>query len=321
MGIKNICVILGVAVVFVSLIPVVRSLCVESGGPFVPKSDDYRQSSRRRDVLVRTAATAATVLTTSLPANALGLAAKLSERDPAALKNSIFNAPPAVQVYPPFMRGEWEVTMKFNGFLFPSTTIPKSTLTADTAIPGFQKCSIVAMCDVGKELTQYKMKISEASGLENRTFTLTQQINSNLGYSAIRNIAYDPTSNPNRLSISFIPNQTRNANQVELFCNARESELVPNSKLEGKKIFVCSEYVRQVTFGLSQEFGVAREVVGNYAHFSTWKEQQSPDNLEGNILTAAYLDPQDALFFQEPSKPVAIYSHTFTAKRVVEPTA
>jgi hypothetical protein len=64
--------------------------------------------------------------------------------------------------------------------------------------------------------------------------------------------------------------------------------------------------------------GVPRQVVGNYAHFWTWKKQEDDENkLKGNLLTAAYLDPQDPLFFDEPSKPVAIYSHVLTADRVL----
>jgi hypothetical protein len=80
---------------------------------------------------------------------------------------------------------------------------------------------------------------------------------------------------------------------------------------------VNSEYTRQVTFGLSQEFGIARQVVGNYAHFWTWREQPGGDLLAGNLLIAVYLDPQDALFFNEPSKPVAVFSHELIANRVV----
>ena len=246
-----------------------------------------------------------------------GLAARLSKRDAAALKNSAFNIPPKEQKYPDFMRGEWEVESNFRGFLFPSTTIPKSDITRKTDIPGFQKCSIAQVCDVGRESTKYLMKIDPNSGVENRIFNFAQVIDSNLGYKGVEEVLYDGASNSNRISISFVKNRTRNAERIELFCNARESELVPPA--DGRmSIFVCSEYVRQVTFSLSTEFGVARQVIGNYAHFWTWREQPDKNFLTGNLLTCAYLDPNDALFFQEPAKPVAVYSHDLKASRVIK---
>mmetsp|Transcript_4825 Transcript_4825/g.9204 ORF Transcript_4825/g.9204 Transcript_4825/m.9204 type:complete len:318 (-) Transcript_4825:286-1239(-) len=257
------------------------------------------------------------------PANANGLAAKLSTRDPAVLKNSVFNIPPSAQVYPSFMRGDWEISLSFAGYIFPSKTISKDKIVSNANIPGFQKCSIISVSDIGKEEVTYRMKIAKDTGLEDRRVTLESCINSHLGYKAIRDVLYDPSSNANRISIDFVPNRTRNANRVELFCNARESELVRNPSSAAASgddgslsIFVNSEYIRQVTFGLSQEFGVARQIVGNYAHFWTWREQLEGNRMTGNLLTAVYLDPQDALFFDEPSKPVAVYSHQIIANRV-----
>ena len=278
---------------------------------------DGQTSGSRRDVLTSSVAAAAhsaallgalTASPTEAVAAGGGLAAKLSQRDPAALKNSVFNIPPAAQVYPAFMRGVWEVEEKFSGYIFPSTTIPKSKIIEDLIIPGFQKLSVAAISDIGKELATYRMRIDE-KGFEDRKYNLADTIDAHVGYKAVESIDYDPSTNPNRLSITFVPNRTRNAERIELFFNARESELVPNPKDETSKlqIFVCSEYMRQVTFSLSQEFGVARQVVGNYAHFWTWREQPDGMTLTGNVLTAVYLDPQDALFFQEPSKPVVVY--------------
>ncbi len=333
----------------------------------------------RRDVLRRTAATATATSSTAavsilasqpLPCcsaddttttTTAGLARRLSMRDPSQLKNSVFNIPPKAQVYPEFLRGQWDVTMKFRGFLFPSTSIPKDKLVSNVSIPGFEKLSIAQVADVGREqLTTYTMSINPATGLEDRSVSIASSINAHLGYDAVRQVLYDPQDNPNRISIDFIPNRTRNANRIELFCNHRESELVvlsnppttttttttaydtstfsghasPTSKIaisssqSTQTIFVCSEYIRQVTFGLSQEFGVARQVVGNYAHFWTWKENNENNNnddeqsksstnvvVTGNLLTAAYLDAQDALFFEEPSKPVVVYSHDLVAKK------
>lgn len=319
----------------------------------------HGNSISRRDVLRTTAtvstSTAAVSLLTSIPSpcysaeddtstttTAVGLARRLSLRDPSQLKNSVFNIPPKAQVYPDFLRGEWDVTMKYRGFLFPSTSIPKDKLVSNVSIPGFQKLSIAQIADVGREQpTTYQMSIDPTTGFEDRSVSISTSINAHLGYDAVRNILYNRNDNPNRISIDFIPNRTRNANRIELFCNARESELVvltpplppittsssSSSSQTNKptKIFACSEHIRQVTFGLSQEFGVARQVVGNYAHFWTWKEEVSNNDddhdqskstvVTGNLLTAAYLDAQDALFFDEPSKPVVVYSHDLVAKK------
>lgn len=262
----------------------------------------------RRDVVL----SAATLL--PLPTHAAqGLGAKVAKRDPALLKNSVFNVPPLAQVYPEFMHGNWSVTSRFSGYIFPSDKIAKSRLTQNVNVPGFQKCSIAAVCDIGKEQAVYGMYINEPTGLEDRTFTLTNQIDAFLGYHAVAEVIYDATKNPNRLSVDFIDYKTRNAERIELFCNARESEVYGDTP-----IFVCSEHIRQVTFGGSADVGIPRQVVGNYAHFWTWKKQEDDeDKLKGNLLTAAYLDPQDPLFFDEPSKPVAIYSHVLTADRVL----
>ncbi len=275
----------------------------------------------RRDVIQNLKHSAAALTLTALPSTAnaasSGLAAKLSARDSSQLKNSVFNIPPNLQTYPEFLHGSWDVTMKFRGFIFPSTNIAKDKLVANVGIPGFQKLSIAAVGDVGREVTTYQMNIDPKTGLEDRKTSLSTSINAHLGYDAVREVLYDPKDNPNRISVDFVPQRTRNANRIEVFCNARESELVPaSSSASGQTIFVNSEYIRQVTFGLSQEFGVARQVSGNYAHFWTWRGNESDTStVTGNLLTAAYLDAQDPMFFEEPSKPVVVYSHDLVAKK------
>ena len=239
------------------------------------------------------------------------LAVKLSKKDPSALKNSIFNVPPSAQTFPDWMKGSWQVTSKFGGYLFPSQTIPRDRLTQDFDIPGFQKCSIAATSDVGLDRVDYQMTILE-NGLEDRQSTLASQINAYLGYKAVAHVLYDEKSNPNRLSVDFVDYKTINAERIELFCNGREREIVER---DGVHRFLHSEYIRQVTFGTGSTVGVPRQVGGNYGHFWTWR-QVDDAHMTGNLLTAAYLDPQDSLFFNEPSKPVAVYSHILSAERI-----
>ena len=264
----------------------------------------------RRNVLNAIGSATTTLLPTAVAAEGLG--ARLAKKDPAALRNSVFNIPPAAQVYPDWMEGTWTVTSSFRGYMFPSDKIPKATLTQDFNVPGFQKCSIAATCDVGKENVKWKLGIGD-DGLEDRKATLASQVNGYLGYNAVTEVLYDVKANPNRLSIDFVDYKTINAERIELFCNARESEAYTRD--DGARIFVCSEHIRQVTFGGGSEVGVPRQVVGNYAHFWTWKNG-SDGSVTGNLLTASYLDPQDSLFFDEPAKPVAIYSHNLSAERL-----
>jgi hypothetical protein len=277
------------------------------------KAEIGRREWAKSSTSAITAASSLFVSTLPSPAHAAaasGLAAKLASRDPTALGNSVFNVPPAAQTYPEFMRGTWDVQVQFGGFLFPSKKISKERITQNALIPGFQKCSIAAICDVGKDAS-YTMSIDPKTGLEDRVLTMTSQIRGFLGYDAVREILYNPKSNPNRLSIDFVEYQTKNAERIELFCNARESEFVPETG-----VFVCSEYLRQVTFGTGSEVGIPRQVGGNYAHFWTWRPASDDGNtLKGNLLTAAYLDPQDAMFFDEPNKPVAVYSHILKATK------
>lgn len=103
-------------------------------------NDGTRQWTRR-DIISRhspAAASAAALLsaTSPFPSNAApSLASKLSERDPSLLKNSVFNIPPPVQTYPPFLTGDWDITMKYRGFIFPSSNIPKEKLIKNFDIP------------------------------------------------------------------------------------------------------------------------------------------------------------------------------------------
>lgn len=269
------------------------------------------------------------VLPSNIPpaqAASLSLAQKLSLRDPSALSNSVFNIPPSTQVYPEFMRGSWNVTLQYGGYIFPSKNIPRSRLTTNAQVPGFQKCSIAALSDVGKEVVHYTLNIDETTGIEDRQTSLTTSIDDHLGYSAVQEVLYNPKSNPNRLSVVFIGYKTTNAERIELFCNGRESELIKpqtqvddNGNVQTKgNIFVSSEYIRQVTFSGGSQVGIPRQVGTNYAHFWTWKEVPGSDNkvMTGNLLTACYLDPQDSMFFEEPSKPVAVFSHVIKAEKL-----
>jgi hypothetical protein len=166
------------------------------------------------------------------------------------------------------------------------------------------------------------LRIDPVTGWEDRALTLRSLIDAALGYNAVQRMFYNPTQNPNRLSIEFVPYRTINAERIELFCNAREQ----SNSADDDSLFCCAEYVRQVTFGTGSTVGVPRQVSTNYANFYTYKRaaastnnnDQMSDNgdvIMGNLLTTAFLDPQDPQYFQEPSKPVVVYSHNFRMQR------
>ncbi|CAM9853187.1 unnamed protein product, partial [Heterosigma akashiwo] len=52
----------------------------------------------------------------------------------------------------------------------------------------------------------------------------------------------------------------------------------------------------------------------NYWYYK--RSPTNPDEVEVTLLTAGYLQPQDALFFDSPTAPVVLYSHTMTMRRV-----
>jgi hypothetical protein len=279
------------------------------------------------------AATAATTL--QLPTlNELpptSLAVRLAQRNNAAgLPNRLFNLPPKAQVFPVWLRGDWRIATDFAGFAFPSSRIDKQRLILNTNVPGFSKCSIAATSDIGRTGTfTYNWSVDKASGWECRVTNLRAQVDAYLGYPAVSRVDYDATRNPNRQSIDFVDYRTTNAERIELFDNARESQeyimASTTNDASPAQVFVCAEYVRQVTFGTGSTVGVPRQAVTNYAHFWTFQRPSSDTNKDyddvtnswtGNLLTAAYLDPQDAMYFDEPSQPVALYSHSLQARRI-----
>jgi hypothetical protein len=249
------------------------------------------------------------------------LAARLAARDAARLPNKLFNLSPpsSPQVYPMWLRGDWRVeNTSFAGFLLPSTTIDKAKIVGNPTVAGFQKLSIGNLPDIGKDIPPYDLRIDLVTGWEDRALTYRSLIDAALGYSAVQRVFYNPVQNPNRLSIEFVPYRTINAERIELFCNAREQS---NSADDDALSFSCAEYVRQVTFGTGSTVGVPRQVSTNYANFYTYQrtsnDQMSGNGgvIMGNLLTTAYLDPQDPQYFQEPSKPVVVYSHNFQMQR------
>ena len=245
------------------------------------------------------------------------LAGRLAARDAKLLTKPPGMLAPAEAAFPDWLEGDWRASLEFSGYELPAKdAISREALFAEGNVPGFQKCSIALIPDVGKEGVSFDMRFArDKAGIvrEDRAANLRSSIRGGLGYDAIDRIDYkdDPMLpnpfgvNPNRLKLVFAPGLTNNAERIELFVEAREFEQ-PSAD-----IFVMSEALRQITFSASTKAGVARQVNGEYCHFFSYRRKGEGDVI-GNILTVAYADAlQLERFFVKvgPSRPLIIFSH------------
>lgn len=118
---------------------------------------------------------------------------------------------------------------------------------------------------------------------EDMRFNLASVVDNGLGSKCVEYVDYDASKDASRASVSFIKGATRNAERIELFLNAVDSEFKDDT-------FVCSTLFRQVTYSLSTQFGVARQEIGEYSNFWTFRrpDQASGGVIKANLLTAAY---------------------------------
>jgi hypothetical protein len=263
---------------------------------------------------------------------------------------------PGTMTYPGWLEGEWLTTTDFAGYEFPSKLIDKGSLTREATTPGFQKLSLAYVPDVGRDTTRYRMRFTRGGKRENpvtedRVFNLTEIINAYIGEDAVEEVEYDGLKDPNRATIRLKHGVSNNAERIELFTNARESET-----RQSDQTFFASETLRQVTLGYSTSYGVARMVPTDYTH--VWTYTPLPDVDSGSVdeqrvgqtdskvvnrvkvtlSTAGYLQPNDALKYTArptsqngvPSapvpqvgaasalafEPVVLYSHVMLLERV-----
>ena len=141
------------------------------------------------------ASTAAAALLAAAAASpaAAGLADRLAARDPLQLKKPIFNVRPGETVYPAWLAGSWRVSSSFRGFQFPDAGIKKEDVMAEPTIPGFQKCSIAAIPDVGRAST-YSIRFLSADGgrsgaVADLAYNLGAEIDGGLGYAAVEGVS------------------------------------------------------------------------------------------------------------------------------------
>ena len=282
------------------------------------------------------------------PSPALASSALLSERlERKDLSKPVFNkARPGPQRYPEWLEGTWRCTATFAGFEFPSKTMSKSALIKEPTIPGFQKLSLVYVPDVGTSDVSYDVRFAKFEGiegvLEDRAFNLKSIVNAYLGKDAVESVEYEPTRDANRTTVNIRPGASPNAERIELFCTARESETRASDRT-----FFASEASRQVTLGYGKDFGTARVVNTDYQHVWTFTPTAVERSSNGDSLTdavsearvtlstAGYVQANDALRFTAapnatggapmPSlggaglaafEPAVLYSHVMTLRRL-----
>lgn len=226
---------------------------------------------------------------------------------------------PAEAEFPDWLEGEWLTTQSFAGYELPAKDLISREMLfgkEGVDVPGFKKLSMALLPDVGKEDVRMTLRwIRDDNGKvrERRAANLNSAIRGGLGYDAIERIDYledqgnsmgfgSNKGNPNRLKLVFAPGLTTNANRIELFVNARETER-PSADL-----FYTAETFRQVTFSNTAD----RQINGEYAHFHSYR-RVSPTQVDAVIVTAAYADPlQLERFFVKTgsSKPLIVFSHS-----------
>eukprot|EP00467_Chlorarachnion_reptans_P023909 CAMPEP_0114503392 /NCGR_PEP_ID=MMETSP0109-20121206/9622_1 /TAXON_ID=29199 /ORGANISM="Chlorarachnion reptans, Strain CCCM449" /LENGTH=321 /DNA_ID=CAMNT_0001681415 /DNA_START=353 /DNA_END=1318 /DNA_ORIENTATION=+ len=260
----------------------------------------------------------------------------LQERlETKSLEKSVFNRVPGEQEYPNWMEGTWKARTTFAGYEFPSR-IPKEQLVRDVSIPGFQKLSVAYIPDIGSDhdyslryirdpITK-KIIADTPSNLKSIIDSYTSNPDS------VKSVQYD-RKNPNRCTIELQQEVTRNAQRIELFTNARESQLT-TTKERQDPLFITSETIRQVNLGYG-EYKRSKELVLDYQLVYTFTKVDA-GHINATISTVGYVQPNEAMMYSgapmagmnsgpvrpditrlynAATFPVVFYSHTLTLER------
>lgn len=251
-----------------------------------------------------------------VPTTAPAPAAAAHAVDYTLFKKQLFNTPPGLLQFPPWMEGEWDAAFTFVGADFPSSVppkaIPKDRITADTSLPGFRRLSIAMVPDVGKpHAFRMRFESKEDEGAqrveEDRSYNLKEALESEVGKGAVTSIDYNPSKNPNRLTINLLPQATANAQKIELFCNSRFA-LPPAAGEEALTSFRYVEDIRQVSITPRL---AETTTIGDYRH--VWELYKQGDvTIRGFLSTVAYSTPQDPIFQLGAFAPLVVYFHTIT---------
>ena len=255
----------------------------------------------------------------------------------------IFNIPPTPLVYPEYYEGAWLANLQFvDGYFTPAIPFPQ--LSRDVNIAGFRRYSIAFMPDVGASVSNVLLKFQKEDSTNsnsNNNNQVFEDRSSNLlslftAFSkqfdtVVDSITYDNT-NSNRLSLLY-HDPSLSKGKIELFTNSRSlisSRSRSSSSSNVNEISVRSlEHIRQST--VRQKVGQkASQTIVDYALEWTLTpmvdaiaidsainlKDAKPSQLVGTLRVFSYLQPQDDLYFQRPSKPVAVFVYKVILKRI-----
>jgi len=243
------------------------------------------------------------------------------------------------QTYPEWLEGEWRCEASFVGAEFPSRSASRAEVIRERNVPGFLRVSVAYVPDIGAPSVTYRAKfVRDGRGRveEARGFNLREIENAYAGKEVVDgDVEYDSERDANRTTIRFKFATVPNAERVELFTNARESQT-----RESDGTFYASETFRQMTLGYSTTYGVARAQPTDYTHVWTYTPVRDAsggggvNRVDVTLSTAGYLQPNEAMKFTASPRgngapipqigaasaltfePVVLYSHVFTYTRV-----
>uniref|UniRef100_A0A0G4ID11 Uncharacterized protein n=1 Tax=Chromera velia CCMP2878 TaxID=1169474 RepID=A0A0G4ID11_9ALVE len=148
----------------------------------------------------------------------------------------LLNLPPKAFKFPPFMEGEWECVLRFEGVELPAGTSLQQ-VGRKTRIPGFRRYSVAWLADVGfpnvrsvlrfvKEkgkgpVGRFGLKEGQGGILEDRACNLRELMRGFTdGKADVYEVLYESSEDPNRCRLAYRDN--KGEGKIQLFTNRRE---------------------------------------------------------------------------------------------------
>ncbi|KAG2501908.1 hypothetical protein HYH03_000406 [Edaphochlamys debaryana] len=238
--------------------------------------------------------------------------------------------------YPEWIEGEWQVTARFTGASF-----PQGQRLMGRTVPGVLRGSMaVALPDVGAAMDAplaYRARFvrePEALGggvVADRVFNVAQVMDAHYRMPVTRRVEYAPEDNPTRLTLVWAtPRRETSVISEDL----RKAELIINNRSSttlGGGDFLCAELYRQITQAAAQGSVGDYEVITRYTLQGPGREAGGQAAAGGEAgdqgpgaaravravqRVAAFLQPQDAAYFEAGNKAVALYDYVYDMVRV-----
>jgi hypothetical protein len=225
-------------------------------------------------------------------------------------EKSVFNLPPSQFIYPDYMEGYWLVDFTFVGGQF-SPQYPAELLARNPNIAGFRKYSVMVAPDIGaspKQVPLHFIRKGAGGCYEDRTSNIPALISRFVNNVDVDSIAYDPDSNPNRISAVF--RDARSAGKLELFVNDRKVEIFPGG--DGyRTLEQCRQSTTRAINGQK-----ATQLIVDYAVEWLVRVDAATNKLNGQFRIFSYLSPNDPTFFERSTLPVCCFQYNVVLSQV-----